>query len=81
MKRVGLISKYSPKVSNVYAIATWALSQAAVDECLYKKASPISCFRLYAGAHRARNNDVERNSFHRGRCNGTHTHETAPEER
>src|ERR1700733_4083191 len=25
---------------------------------LYNNASPISCFRLYAGAHRARNSEV-----------------------
>jgi hypothetical protein len=35
---------------------------------LYEKASPISCFRLYAGAQRTRNSDVARISFLIGGC-------------
>jgi hypothetical protein len=51
MKRVGLISKYSPKESNVWDLHAGGLSEAAVDECC-KQASSISCLRLYAGALR-----------------------------
>jgi hypothetical protein len=52
MKRIGLISKYSPKVSNVCDISTWALSQAAVDQCCTRRLarSPASVCTLARSA-------------------------------
>ena len=69
MKRVGLISMYSPKESSV-AIGRWALSQGQSMN-LQNEASPIRGSRLYANAQRMRTSDAARNLFLIGACGGS----------
>jgi hypothetical protein len=58
MKRVGLFSKYSPKVSNVCAVGTWALSQVTVDEGYRTTLVRSPAFVCTLARIRARNSDL-----------------------